>query len=492
MKKVTLIATSIAVILLFIPFVLGMQAQNALEQGVNSATEQYGGYINAELEDFDRGWFSSTGKIRVGFSQEYVTSMPALQASMPDGELIGDLLAKGFAQDIEISHGPFTGDGLGLGRVVSTIDANSHPDLSDFLTKTGNTYLLRSAMTLGFGGAGSVSMDAPAFQISDFSDNLDDMVFAGAAATGSIDFSDLHFQVEGHMNGLSLVSSQGEALVERTTFISNMTYPEHAPYGLGDGAIKVSRVVALSGNQANFDMRQANITFATTQSETADPTQAKVALELSYVVEELIAAGTELKDLEVSFGMEELDSLTLAKLQNLGRHVQANPNDVAEILAQFTDPLYDLLAGGAVVKVDPVRFVYNDQPFNAKVVLRSKPDNLPNRSAFSLENPMLLASLFQVDADISIDQQLATELAIPQLKQQLLAGVPADTEVDDAQLEQMARAQAPMMMGALVGQGMLREDGTNYTVQAQYDNGALLVNGTPIPLGAMLQANKPQ
>ena len=58
--------------------------------------------------------------------------------------------------------------------------------------------------------------------------------------------------------------------------------------------------------------------------------------------------------------------------------------------------------------------------------------------------------------------------------------------VNDAELEEMARVQAPMMIGALVGQGILREEGNNYVVQASYDNGALLVNDNPFPLGAML------
>ena len=123
--------------------------------------------------------------------------------------------------------------------MISTIDANSHPGLTDFLTRTGNAYLLRSAVTLGFSGVGSLSIEAPAFQITDIQDTFEDVVFAGATATGSINLSDLHFQIEGQINGFSLVSSQGEAVFERTTFVSDMAYPDHAPYGLGKGEIRI-------------------------------------------------------------------------------------------------------------------------------------------------------------------------------------------------------------------------------------------------------------
>ena len=75
---------------------------------------------------------------------------------------------------------------------------------------------------------------------------------------------------------------------------------------------------------------------------------------------------------------------------------------------------------------------------------------------------------------------------MPQLKEQLIAGVPEGTEISETELEDMARAQAPMMLGAMVGQGFIRDEGTTYRVSASYDNGALTVNGTPMPLGALM------
>ena len=111
---------------------------------------------------------------------------------------------------------------------------------------------------------------------------------------------------------------------------------------------------------------------------------------------------------------------------------------------------------------------------------------LPERAAFSFDNPLIFLNLFKVDADVLVNKALATEMAIPQFKQQLLAGVPEGVDITDEQLQQMAEAQAPMMLGAMVGQGYLVEENDNYRLQAKYDNGAFTINGNPLPLGALL------
>lgn len=193
-----------------------------------------------------------------------------------------------------------------------------------------------------------------------------------------------------------------------------------------------------------------------------------------------------MENLELGFVLQEINAATLIKMQELGNNMPADPNDADALMALFTEPTYDMLAGGVVAKLEPVRFSYNNQPFDADMTIRAKPANLPPKNAFTLDNPLIFMNLFAVDANLTVDSAMAIEMAIPQVKQQLLAGVPEGTEVDEAQLDDMARAQAPMMMGALVGQGILRQEGSNYVMNAQYDNGALLVNGNPMPLGQML------
>ena len=85
-----------------------------------------------------------------------------------------------------------------------------------------------------------------------------------------------------------------------------------------------------------------------------------------------------------------------------------------------------------------------------------------------------------------MNKDLAATLAAPQIKSQLAAGVPADQEVTPEQLDQMAQAQAPMMLAGFVQQGFLTESPQGYQLKASYDNGALTLNGNPFPLGALM------
>jgi uncharacterized protein YdgA (DUF945 family) len=47
----------------------------------------------------------------------------------------------------------------------------------------------------------------------------------------------------------------------------------------------------------------------------------------------------------------------------------------------------------------------------------------------------------------------------------------------------MAEAQSGLMLAMLVGQGVLVEDGDGYRTSLDYTDGALTLNGSPLPFG---------
>ncbi|MEM7080054.1 MAG: DUF945 family protein [Pseudomonadota bacterium] len=134
------------------------------------------------------------------------------------------------------------------------------------------------------------------------------------------------------------------------------------------------------------------------------------------------------------------------------------------------------------------RFVFNDQPFSADLQIGTDPDQLPPRASFSFDNPLLLVPMLKVTLNMSVHEQLAAAMMAPQLKAQLMAGMPEGTEVDDAQLDQMVQAQVPMMIGGLTAQGYLTKEGDQLEMNASFDGQQLLLNGQPIPLAALLGA----
>ena len=47
----------------------------------------------------------------------------------------------------------------------------------------------------------------------------------------------------------------------------------------------------------------------------------------------------------------------------------------------------------------------------------------------------------------------------------------------------MAEAQSGLMLTMMVGQGVLVEDGDGYRTELQFRDGAMTLNGNPLPFG---------
>ncbi len=489
MKKIVIFMLIGVVVLLALPPVVGGQAERRINASLANANETTGAYMAVTLEDYEKGWFSSTGKLRFRLTDAYIEANPLFQAQAPDGRPVADVFAEGLTQDIVVNHGPILlGDntGLGIGEVISIWDGGDEPELQALLAKTGNDFFLRSQMTIGLAGMGDLRLDAPAFTVRDVGNDIQEIVFAGAGASGSIDLADTHVVLTGQMNGFSVTGMDGEAVIERLRVDLDVSYPESDPYGLGTAEIVMDRIVGISADQTAIDLKQAKIGYSSTKD--AD---GKVDVDMTYAIGGVSGPGLDIADMQVTFAMNQLDPNALSTLQALSNEMMPAGTDGADPLATMSalnDPIYDLLAGGMGMRFDPMRFTYDDQAFDARLDIQTKSGNLPPKNAFTLDNPLIFLNLFAVDADLSLHKDLALLLAIPQVKQQLAAGIPEGTEIDDAQLEDMARSQAPMMLAAMVAQGFIRDEGTNYGVSANYDNGALTVNGKPISLGALLGA----
>jgi uncharacterized protein YdgA (DUF945 family) len=87
--------------------------------------------------------------------------------------------------------------------------------------------------------------------------------------------------------------------------------------------------------------------------------------------------------------------------------------------------------------------------------------------------------LFNAKADLRVSRVLAAQLAAFSARMQL----GGDPSIPPDQLEYMAEAQSGLMLTMLVGQGVLVEDGDHYRSAIDYTDGALTLNGNPVPFG---------
>jgi uncharacterized protein YdgA (DUF945 family) len=136
-----------------------------------------------------------------------------------------------------------------------------------------------------------------------------------------------------------------------------------------------------------------------------------------------------------------------------------------------------LLAAEPKLSIAPIRFAVNGEAFDANINLVSNPGSLPAQPAIDLQDPSLWTSVVSVDARLSAAKPLAEMIAQQVVMMQLAGAMPPD------QLEQMAAAQAGLVLVTLTSQGMILDEGDNYGASLEFSNGMLLLNGQPMPMG---------
>lgn len=493
MKKLVIGLLIVTGILAVAPFFIGMQAQSRIETGLDTLSEASGSLYEIKLKDYDRGWFESRGVVSIAFSPDYLAANPALSMQDADGNSLASTLGEGFSAEMTVAHGPILWGrdlGFGIARLEHMVTDGGIAEVREVMQTVNIPYFVRTHVFLNFDGSGALGMDAPSFEYATEENGKPmELMFAGAQMTGSIAIADMHVIADGVMNGVSGKLDTVEYAITPMKFSVDMKYPEEDPYGLGYAKISMDRFLMVnSADNSSVDMAGVSLN---TSSEKGDDEMVNFAA--TYRIDRIAMAEADLTNMALGASIGNVRSSTIKDLQETFSTFQtasADPAsmDPAATMAAIVDPAYNLIADGATLAFDPISFTMNDQPLNVTIRMQAKPENLPDRAAFDFSNPLMFLGLFKVHTTLSAHRELVIELAMPQLKEQMRAGVPEGADVSEEQLEAMVRAQAPMMIGALVGQGYIREEGNLYTVEATFDNGELTVNGTPLPLGALMGA----
>ena len=92
----------------------------------------------------------------------------------------------------------------------------------------------------------------------------------------------------------------------------------------------------------------------------------------------------------------------------------------------------------------------------------------------------MFKSLETANAELNMSKTLAGELATLAARLQIAQ---TDPTIPPEQLDYMAEGQSGLMLTMLVGQGVLLEDGDGYRSSLQFADGALTLNGKPLPFG---------
>ena len=204
--------------------------------------------------------------------------------------------------------------------------------------------------------------------------------------------------------------------------------------------------------------------------------------QATYAIESFIAGpDMQIRDASIGLILRNLDADALeaygaAAQRSAATAGLANPD---QLFVDIAPAVERLLAAQPSIVLDPVRFTLNDEIFDARIQFDTKASALPPAGALDLRDPTFWFALLDVAATANVSKNLARSLAVQAMTLQFAANqtVPPD------QIHYMAEAQAGLILATLVGQGILTENGDNYSTELGFTDRGLSVNGNPLPFG---------
>jgi uncharacterized protein YdgA (DUF945 family) len=417
----------LAVLVLVSPGIVGHLAERSLDEGLDWAatrTEE----VAVTSRGFERGWFSSAGRHRIEITDEELrelllayTGGPGVPALIIETRLDHGLIPVASLGRDDGSLAP------GLGRAVSTLaletaDQSSIPLPGKIISHVGLAGTLTSNYVLSPGSFSEGGTTASWGEV--------DVSLAASPGDGAIRF-------DGSIESISLDSMHEHLRIADIRFSGDQ---RPSPFGFRVGPLELS--VASIG----LDDRNENMFGPVSWESVSTLDDDRVNLQTRFGIAGGFLDGIGRVDIELEARLEGADGRSAGRLQDhLGRlNVAANPDP---LMWEAEHAARQLLARGVALHIDVARIATPGGDVVAELHLVVDESD-PASSAWT---SVLLAT----DA--------STAIRVPAGLVDSLAAI--DPEI-----------------GAAVGMGLLRKDGDNYEMHATFKNGALTVNGAPMPL----------
>lgn len=449
MKKLLVYVVVIAIgVLVSFPLVSGFALERAYEERIANMPKQPG--ITIATESYERGWFRSSAEVRVTL---------ALDELLGDPELANEPLELRVLSDLH--HGPvlFTelGPRLGLGYGNLSFSGASAEGLEQALASWLEAAPLTIRTIIYFDQSAQTELEVAAYEM----DEGEDHVRFGGASLSLRSNSDLtRFDATMLVKASNLIST--DVALDMAEASGSMSYEGSSPYTMvGESVFSIPKLAITgksfslilesmninSGNQINQGKMDYFQTIEVGSIESPFPvTSAGWHLEFSGVSPEALENWSE-----VSLRIQEQ-----YQSGDLPLDEQGEPQLTAEMEAELEQVMNELFQPGLgfVQRLDVGAL---GEQHHADMSLGYK--GLPGGVDFEdLEDPMQLLPAF--------------------------AGA-VNVELNEASV--MSSQFADMLM-PFMQQGLLMPEQGKLVLRASLDDSVMLLNGSPVPLEALLQS----
>jgi uncharacterized protein YdgA (DUF945 family) len=417
----------------------------------------------AEVKSFDRGWFRSTARLELRFVPDNVAQLPNFASVLGPAAAV--------PVTIDFAHGPIAvleGVHFGWSKLVARADVAA-PGITELQQTLGVPYLFEFRGRSGYFGRLRFDADAPPFVLP-----LDEslLTFSGATLAGT--FARSHLEADARIATVELASATDTFAVRG--LVATADNELRSAYVMpGRASLSVDSVSA--GDAANPTFEAANLEI---RSDVAlDAAAELLEMKVDYDVDSVRVAANVVTGAALGLTVRNVDVATLEAYSAAATEAAAAGADEASLLASLGPHLERALKAAPSLTLDPLRFRYDEEPFDGRVEITTNVQRLPPAGTLDVDNPLQILGLVNIDADVRLSKLLAAHLA--KLSARLQLG--ADESVPPDQLEYMAEAQSGLMLTMLVGQGVLVEEGDGYRASLQFRDGTVTLNGNALPFG---------
>ena len=484
MKKILIVvALFLAIAAFALPPIIASQTESMLEQHI-SGDEAMRQYLDVKVSAFDKGYRHSTARLNVGLGSTFLEMFEAEMARKTQTPLspaeraeVQALLDKTIELEVDIEHGPVLldgGPGVGLNRFRATLVDGELIQLLEEFTGAEDILLATGTMSLTGGLHGNSLIKALRMKIED---GVVD--FAGIDGDWHWTPGTEHLIVETKETSLKFTLDDATIALDGMALnIDSLLSNGYVSLGTGGFGVDSMRM-RLTGADSSLPETVTIDGFSFDWNVKEGSASDLRDLDLRYQLTDLAAGEFTAADMSFTFAIRHIGKEVLERYQRISARAQMSEDSIAS----WQSLIYDALASSPIVQFGPLTATFNDESLTANAVFEVDATTLPPADEFYADDPEGWAALISANAKINASEGFVNLVADQFLREQFKASIPPDANVTDAQIEELVAQQRPMIMESLVGQGFTTlKDGAFSTV-ATFDEGELLINGTPFPLG---------
>lgn len=457
MKKLSALTVAIAGALLGSYYVTGMITERTVKENLDAVNQSNG--LFAEVENYQRGWFSSTANLdwRLHIPERVVKTEDGKEHTEP-------------AQDYEmkmplsVSHGPiiFSKSGVKFGLGYAQTDLNLPEKLvkqfSEYFTSDSTQPTIDLSLFVNYFNHSRLQMGVPAFHLNS---KKGDMTLDWKGMSSSVSASSHMDKVDGGfvIDGFHVVNKQVDTEVGELSAEYDLHKTDAGLY-LGDANLSLPMIKVVNNGKELFELDEF---YASTESDVDD---GLFNTFFKTTLGKLVAEGKTYGPGRLEFSIRNLDATVLAHINELANKAQ-NGTDAEKqqaMLAMLPD-LPKLFSRGAEFEISDLSFTMPDGKVEGNMMISIMEGGI--------KNPFEIMSKLRGEGRLVIPAAVLKQVLLRNISQKAPQANAAPMSTDDMQ------AAVDKQMSNMLASGLLSQNNDNMVLEMKFNDGQFVVNGKP-------------